>query len=153
MNGCLIIGTMDGANVEIAEEIGKENMFIFGHLAHEVPRLRAERRSFVPEARFNEVIAMIRNGTFGWPDYFNPVLDAIAGDKGGDYYLLGNDFSAYLKAQDEVDAAYRDRARWVKMSILSTAGSGKFSSDRTIREYADEIWHVKPCPRASRNSE
>ena len=75
-----------------------------------------------------------------------PVVDAITGDKGGDYYLTANDFPGYLQAQDEVDKAYRDRARWIKMSIMSTAGTGKFSSDRTINEYATQIWDVKPLP-------
>ena len=151
MNGSLIIGTMDGANVEIAEEIGNDNIFIFGALAHQVPGLRAERRGFKPDPRFEEVCNLIRSGWFGWPDYFMPVVDAITGDKGGDYYLVANDFPSYLKAQEEVDRAYKDRKRWTRMSIMSTAGTGKFSSDRTIQEYAKDIWKVEPCPRPSGN--
>jgi starch phosphorylase len=77
MNGCLIIGTMDGANVEIAEEIGPDNMFIFGASADQVPRLRAERRSLTPDPRFTHVVGLIRGGMFGWEDYFAPVMDAI----------------------------------------------------------------------------
>ena len=146
MNGCLIIGTMDGANVEIAEEIGAENMFVFGALAADVPRLRRERASFKPCDRFFAVCDMIRHGAFGWADFFAPVVDSITQ---GDYYLLGVDFEAYLKAQDSVDATYRDAERWTRMSILSTAGTGKFSSDRTIREYAADIWKVSAARRPS----
>ena len=86
----------------------------------------------------------IRSGVFGWSDW-NPVCDAVCG--GADYYLLANDFDSYIDAQRRVDEAYADQARWNKMSILSVAGSGKFSSDRTIREYAEDIWDVKPCRR------
>ena len=143
MNGSLIIGTMDGANVEIAEEIGEENMFIFGVRAHEVPHLRATRGEFQTPDRFNEAVGMISRGEFGWSDFFQPLVDNISGST--DFYLLANDFLSYLEAQEQVDAAYRDQARWTKMSILSTAGSGKFSSDRTIQQYAKEIWGICPC--------
>eukprot|EP00899_Mesostigma_viride_P029454 jgi/Mesvir1/9694/Mv12172-RA.1 len=146
MNGGLIIGTMDGANVEICEEIGAENMFIFGVREHEVGRLRAERRNYRPDNRFREVVNMIRNGYFGWQDYLAPVVEAIDGF-GGDFYLLANDFPSYLDAQARVDATYTDKTKWTRMSILSTAGSGKFSSDRTIREYAKDIWGVEPARR------
>jgi starch phosphorylase len=145
MNGCLIIGTMDGANVEIAEEIGEDNMFIFGARADRVPGLRREREHFnVPEG-FYKIVDQIRSGAFGWADFFHPVCDAVCG--GADYYLLANDFESYLDAQRRVDEAYADQRRWNKMSILSVAGSGKFSSDRTIREYAEDIWDVQPCRR------
>ena len=145
MNGCLIIGTMDGANVEIAEEIGENNMFIFGARADKVPQLRREREYFnVPES-FNNIINQVRGGEFGWSDFFGPVMDAVCGSR--DYYLLANDFEDYLRAQKDVDAAYKDQERWNKMSIESVAGSGKFSSDRTIRQYAEEIWDVKPTRR------
>lgn len=77
-------------------------------------------------------------------DYFAPVMDAIT--TGGDYYLLANDFPSYLDAQARVDAAYRDKAAWARMSVMSVAGSGKFSTDRTIQEYADDIWRAAPCP-------
>jgi starch phosphorylase len=143
MNGCLIIGTMDGANVEIAEEIGEENMFVFGASADAVGRLRAERASFKPSKDFLRCVELIRTGTFGWEDYFSPMLDAISG--GNDYYLVANDFDSYVAAQDAADAAYRQPALWARRSILSTAGSGKFSTDRTISEYAKEIWDVKAC--------
>jgi len=143
MNGALIIGTMDGANIEIAQEIGEDNMFIFGARADAVPKLREERATYKPDARFTHVVDMIRNGVFGWADYFGPLVDAITYS---DYYLLANDFVAYIDAQNEVDRKYKDETAWAKSSILSTAGSGFFSSDRTIRSYAEEIWGVSPCP-------
>eukprot|EP00475_Leptophrys_vorax_P027913 TRINITY_DN3994_c0_g3_i4.p1 TRINITY_DN3994_c0_g3~~TRINITY_DN3994_c0_g3_i4.p1 ORF type:complete len:758 (-),score=89.66 TRINITY_DN3994_c0_g3_i4:26-2275(-) len=145
LNGGLIIGTMDGANVEIAEEIGEENMFIFGVRAHEVPRLRRERAGYNPDGRFINAIEMIRDGQFGWNDYFAPLVQSLDGTTGGDFYLLANDFASYLDAQARVDATWRDKAKWERMSILSTAGTSKFSSDRTIAEYARDIWHVEAC--------
>jgi len=144
MNGCLIIGTMDGANVEIAEEIGKDNMFVFGAEADEVTRLRAERKKLTPDPRFLHAVELVRSGHFGWEDYFAPIMDAIT--TGGDFYLVANDFPGYLDAQDKVDATYKDQDKWTRMSIMSVAGSGKFSTDRTISEYAKDIWGVKPCP-------
>ncbi|GAQ82635.1 glycogen phosphorylase [Klebsormidium nitens] len=144
MNGGLIIGTLDGANVEIAEEIGHDNMFIFGVEAHEVPHLREQRREYRPDPRFNKVVELLRQGRFGWTDIFAPICEAIDGQYGGDYYLLANDFASYLDAQDRVDAAFKDKQRWARMSILSTAGSGKFSSDRTIADYARDIWRIEP---------
>ena len=145
MNGCLIIGTMDGANVEIAEEIGQENMFIFGARADVVPSLRREREFFNVPPEFYKIVDQIRSGYFGWSDFFAPVCDAVCGAQ--DYYLLANDFNDYIRAQEAVDENYRNQALWTKKSILSVAGSGKFSSDRTIREYAEDIWDVKPTKR------
>ena len=145
MNGCLIIGTMDGSNVEIAEEIGKENMFIFGSSAADVPILRAERARFKPPQEFDAIVESIREGAFGWVDYFAPLCEVVHG--GADYYLLANDFEDYCRAQSLVDETYKDEAKWTKMSIKSTARSGKFSSDRTIREYAKDIWGIEPCRR------
>ena len=101
--------------------------------------------SLQPESRFLHVLDLIRNGTFGWADFFAPLCASVTG--AGDFYLLANDFPSYLDAQERIDAAYRDQDKWTRMSILSTAGTGKFSSDRTIREYADEIWNVQPQPR------
>mmetsp|Transcript_10074 Transcript_10074/g.46169 ORF Transcript_10074/g.46169 Transcript_10074/m.46169 type:complete len:830 (-) Transcript_10074:1618-4107(-) len=146
MNGCLIIGTMDGANVEIAEEIGQENMFIFGARADVVPGLRLEREFFNVPEEFYTIVDQIRNGYFGWSDFFAPVCDAVCGAQ--DFYLLANDFNDYIRAQEEVDENYLNQALWTKKSILSVAGSGKFSSDRTIRQYAEDIWDVKPAKRS-----
>uniref|UniRef100_A0A7S0N4C4 Alpha-1,4 glucan phosphorylase n=1 Tax=Pyramimonas obovata TaxID=1411642 RepID=A0A7S0N4C4_9CHLO len=148
MNGCLIIGTMDGANVEIAEEIGEENMFIFGAREEEVKTLRQNRMTATVDPRFTSAVNLIRNGYFGWADYFAPIVASVDGShEGSDYYLLGTDFGAYLDAQQKVDETYQDKAKWTEMSILSAAGCGKFSSDRTIREYAEQIWKVTPCRR------
>eukprot|EP00245_Coleochaete_scutata_P017854 TRINITY_DN8984_c0_g1_i1.p1 TRINITY_DN8984_c0_g1~~TRINITY_DN8984_c0_g1_i1.p1 ORF type:complete len:945 (+),score=249.52 TRINITY_DN8984_c0_g1_i1:69-2903(+) len=150
MNGCVLIGTLDGANVEIREEVGEDNFFLFGAYAHEINGLRKERAEgkFVPDPRFEEVKEYIRSGVFGSTDY-NPLLGSLEGNEGygrGDYFLVGKDFPSYIEAQDEVDAAYKDQERWTKMSILNTAGSGKFSSDRTILQYASEIWDIKASP-------
>ncbi|EPS57617.1 phosphorylase, partial [Genlisea aurea] len=147
LNGCLIVGTLDGANVEIREEIGDSNFFLFGATADRVAGLRRERErgEFRPDPRFEEAKKMIRSGAFGSYDY-NPLLESLEGNSGygkGDYFLVGYDFPSYMEAQDRVDEAYKDRKKWIKMSILSSAGSGKFSSDRTIQQYADEIWKIK----------
>ncbi|CAM6041510.1 unnamed protein product [Sphagnum compactum] len=149
LNGCLIIGTLDGANVEIREEIGNQNFFLFGVQADDVPRCREERMAghFTPDPRFEEAKQMIRSKTFGDFDY-EPLLDSLEGNSGygrGDYFLVGVDFPSYIEAQKEIDIAYKDRRRWNHSSILSTAGSGKFSSDRTISQYATDIWNIQEC--------
>uniref|UniRef100_A0A0D6QWU1 Alpha-1,4 glucan phosphorylase n=1 Tax=Araucaria cunninghamii TaxID=56994 RepID=A0A0D6QWU1_ARACU len=149
LNGCLIIGTLDGANIEIREEIGKENFFLFGAEAHDVPRIRKEREQglFVPDPRFEEAKSFVKSHAFGDYDY-TPLLDSLEGNSGygrGDFFLVGYDFPSYMEAQSRVDEAYKDTKKWMKMSILSTAGSGKFSSDRTISEYAKAIWKVQEC--------
>nr|CAB3478868.1 unnamed protein product [Digitaria exilis] len=150
LNGCVIIGTLDGANVEIREEVGEDNFFLFGAEAHQVAGLRKDRENglFKPDPRFEEAKQLIRSGAFGSYDY-EPLLDSLEGNSGfgrGDYFLVGYDFPSYIDAQDRVDAAYKDKKKWTKMSILNTAGSGKFSSDRTIAQYAKEIWDIKASP-------
>lgn len=147
MNGCVLIGTLDGANVEIREEVGEENFFLFGARAHEIAGLRKERAEgkFKPDPRFEEAKDYIKSGVFGKYDY-RPLLDSLEGNEGygrGDYFLVGKDFPAYVECQERVDAAYGDQEKWTRMSILNTAGSYKFSSDRTIHEYAKDIWGVK----------
>ncbi|CAI7780949.1 unnamed protein product [Closterium sp. NIES-53] len=146
MNGCLILGTLDGATREIREEIGPENMFVFGAETKDVPRLREERRTFTPCRNFTRVVGMIRSGYFGWTEFFAPLMDSID-SPGNDYYLLANDFPTYLQAQAAIDATYVDVPKWTRMSISSTAGCGRFTSDRTIKEYAEEIWDVEPVTR------
>jgi starch phosphorylase len=151
MNGCLIIGTMDGANIEIAEESGKENMFVFGVDAQDITRLREERKNFKDyDPRWKTVMKAITNGTLFDKEtskYFQDLVDNVNDmTKGNDWFLLANDFADYLRAQEEVDKLYKDQDEWTKRSILYTAGSGKFSSDRTIYEYAKDIWDVTPTP-------
>jgi starch phosphorylase len=142
MNGSLIIGTLDGANVEILEEIGDDNMFVFGARADEVDGLRDKMRrgEIQRHARLNRVLAMIDKGVFGPPELFYPIIESIAG--ANDYYLVTADFPDYLRAQDEVDRVYQDRYEWNKRSILASVRCAKFSSDRTIAEYAEDIWKV-----------
>ncbi|KAL7240647.1 hypothetical protein ACSBR2_006322 [Camellia fascicularis] len=148
MNGCIIIGTLDGANVEIREEVGENNFFLFGARAEEIAGLRKERSEgkFVPDPRFEEVKAFVRRSVFG-PYNYEELMGSLEGNEGygrADYFLVGKDFPSYLECQEKVDEAYRDQKRWTKMSILNTAGSYNFSSDRTIHEYARDIWMIEP---------
>lgn len=143
MNGCLLLATVDGSTIEIMEEIGKENMFLFGAKAHEVATLRAKGQARKVPLQFSRVVRKVRDGYFGSEDYFKSLCDSLEGS--GDFYLLGNDFASYLEAQAEADKAFVDQERWTKMSILCTAGSGRFSSDRTVGEYAEKTWTIEPC--------
>jgi starch phosphorylase len=150
LNGALTIGTLDGANVEIREEAGPENFFLFGLTVDQVKELR--RRGYNPweyyrgDRELKAVVDAIASGTFSpaQPRLFEPVVHSLL--NGGDPYLCLADFRSYLDCQGEVDLVYRDRERWTKMAILNVARMGKFSSDRSIREYAEEIWKVKPVP-------
>jgi starch phosphorylase len=149
MNGALTIGTMDGANIEIREEVGAENFFLFGLNAEEVYAVKA--RGYRPMDYYNanqglrDVIDLIRSGFFsrGDTELFRPLIDGLMYQ---DPYLLLADFQSYVECQEKVAEAYRDEERWTRMSILNTARSGKFSSDRTIREYCADIWHVNSVP-------
>ena len=142
LNGSLIIGTMDGANVEIAEEVGPENMFVFGALVDEIDGLRNQMRSTEPSQYFppelNEVFATIDSGAFGARDELVDLTYTIRNRN--DFYLLGADFKSYLEQQKLVDEVYRNKKEWTKRSILNAVRSAKFSSDRTIKQYAEEIW-------------
>lgn len=155
MNGSLIIGTMDGANVEIAEEIGAHNMFIFGANVPEVDKFRSEihngRRDYIG-SRLRKVFDTIRNGTFGDVSVIHGMLYSI--ENGGDHYCTCLDFYPYITAQEKVDETYRDQKKWNKMAIEGIAYSGKFSSDRTIQEYCTEIWKVSPVsiPKPTTNA-
>ena len=148
MNGALTIGTLDGANVEIRDEVGPENFFLFGLTVEEVRELR--RRGYSPWDRYREdpqlkaVIDAIAGGTFspGQPHLFQPIVDSLL--DGGDPYLCLADFASYEQAQRQVSAAYLDVERWTRMAILNVARMGRFSSDRSIQEYADRIWRVTP---------
>ncbi|XP_068653751.1 alpha-1,4 glucan phosphorylase L isozyme, chloroplastic/amyloplastic [Aristolochia californica] len=148
MNGCVLIGTLDGANVEIRQEVGDENFFLFGAEAHEIAGLRKERAEgkFEPDPRFEEVKAFVHSGVFG-PHSYHELMGSLEGNEGygqADYFLVGKDFPSYIECQEKVDEAYQDQKIWARMSILNTAGSYKFSSDRTIHEYAKDIWNIKP---------
>ncbi len=149
MNGALTIGTLDGANIEIREEVGAENFFLFGLSAEEVYALKANGYRpmdyYTGNQGLRDVIDLIRSGFFshGDTELFRPLIDGLLYH---DPYLLLADFQAYIECQDKVAAAYRDTELWTRMSILNTARSGKFSSDRTIREYCTDIWRVQPVP-------
>ena len=151
LNGALTIGTLDGANVEIREEVGEENIFIFGLRVEEVAALRAEgydpRAYYERNRELRAVLDWLRSDAFtpGEAGAFEPLVDSVIGG-GGDPFLVCADYEAYLDAQGKVDQAYRDRERWARMAILNTARVGKFSSDRTIRQYADEIWNLPSIP-------
>jgi glycogen phosphorylase len=149
LNGSLTIGTLDGANVEIREEVGAENFFLFGMTAEEVYAKRAA--GYQPMDYYNSspelklAIDRISSGFFSHGDgeIFKPLVDLLLHQ---DPYFVLADFVPYIECQDQVSLAYRDRDRWTRMSILNAARMGKFSSDRSIRDYCDEIWHVKPVP-------
>jgi starch phosphorylase len=149
MNGALTIGTMDGANIEIMEEVGKENFFQFGLLTPEVYAWQA--RGYRPQECYErspalrEVIDLIGSGYFARGDssVFKPLIDVLL--RYDPYFLLA-DFDSYVACQDEVSAVYKDKHRWARMAILNSARSGKFSSDRTIRQYCSEIWNVDKVP-------
>jgi starch phosphorylase len=146
MNGGLIIGTDDGANIEIKECVKEENIFIFGAKCHEIADATRRMREGAPwDHRLKEVFNMVRSGKFGNPADFEPVLNSI--EDGRDRYLLAHDFASYLECQDRVDMEYQNKREWNKKCLNAVAGMGWFSTDRTIDEYAKIIWNCKPCPR------
>ncbi len=153
LNGALTIGTLDGANVEMREEVGDDNIFIFGLTAKEVIDTYAEN-NYNPWDVYNfdgdvrGVMNALVNGTLDentelFREIYNSLLNGINGNR-ADEYLVLKDFAAYKAAQAKIDEKYKNREEWAKMAIMNVAKSGKFSSDRTIRQYADEIWNLKP---------
>jgi len=144
LNGGLIVGTLDGANIEIRESIGNDNMFIFGLTADKVNPTRQANSTIdhIINPQLKEAVDSIKRGDFGDPAPFKDITENLIASK--DYYLLGNDFASYASIQQKVDKTFKDKATWAKMCILSTAGMGKFSSDRSIKEYAEKIWKVTP---------
>ncbi len=148
LNGALTIGTLDGANVEIRQEVGEENFFLFGLTTPEVQDLKASGYNpwdyYNSNPQLKEVIDQISSGYFSHGDYnlFKPLVDSLLHH--GDNYMLLADYQSYIDCQDWVSQLYRDQETWTRMSILNTARMGKFSSDRAIREYCDEIWKVQP---------
>ncbi|NJM97582.1 MAG: glycogen/starch/alpha-glucan phosphorylase [Phormidesmis sp. RL_2_1] len=147
MNGALTIGTLDGANVEIRAAVGEDNFFLFGLTVEQVKKLRQQgyypRDYYEQNLELKEAIDLIESGYFSKGDrtLFKPLIDHLLGH---DSYLLLADYAAYLTAQERVSQAYKDSDRWCRMSILNSARSGIFSSDRAIQQYCDSIWHVNP---------
>ncbi|MBE9188784.1 glycogen/starch/alpha-glucan phosphorylase [Gloeocapsopsis crepidinum LEGE 06123] len=147
MNGALTIGTLDGANVEIRQEVGADNFFLFGLTAEEVSTLKTSgyhpQHYYKTNRELQEVLQYIAHGYFSPEDInlFRPIVNSLLHH---DEYLLMADYQSYIDCQEQVSQAYRDRDSWIRMSILNTARTGKFSSDRTIKEYCEEIWRVKP---------
>jgi glycogen phosphorylase len=147
LNGALTIGTLDGANVEIRDEVGDENIFIFGLNTDEVARVKREGYNpmdyYNSNAELREVLNMIGSGFFSHdePNRFKPIVDSLL--HYGDHYLLLADYASYIACQQKVDEAYRDQKSWVRKAVLNVANMGMFSSDRTIMQYAERIWDVK----------
>jgi len=149
MNGALTIGTLDGANVEIREEVGAENFFLFGLTAEEVHKVKSE--GYNPQEYYNsntelkKAIDLIASGYFSKGDgaLFKPLVDSLLYH---DAYLVLADYQSYVECQERVSQAYVNKEQWNRMSILNVARMGKFSSDRSIREYCEDIWKVKPVP-------
>jgi starch phosphorylase len=147
LNGALTIGTMDGANIEIREEVGDENIFIFGLTADEVIKLKQNgynpREYYENNSGLKRVIDMISSNYFNKhePGIFDSIIDSLLNV---DYYCIFADYESYIKTQEKVSALYLDQETWSKKSIINVARIGKFSSDRSVKEYAENIWHVKP---------
>jgi starch phosphorylase len=147
LNGALTIGTMDGANIEIREEVGDENFFIFGMNAKQVSELRPRYNPwnfYNTDAELRRALDGIRDGQFSPGDAarYRPIVDSLLA--GGDRYMVLADYAAYVACQERVAQSYANPAQWTRMSILNVAHMGKFSSDRSIKQYCDEIWDAKP---------
>jgi starch phosphorylase len=147
MNGALTIGTLDGANVEIRDAVGHENFFLFGLTADEVGRAKAAgynpREIYDSNPELREALDLISSGAFSRGDHemFRPLVDSLLNR---DEYMLLADYQAYVDCQQRVSDAYRDQRHWTQLSILNAARVGRFSSDRSIREYCREIWNAHP---------
>ncbi|SEB20992.1 glycogen/starch/alpha-glucan phosphorylase [Variovorax sp. YR216] len=148
LNGALTIGTLDGANVEMRENVGADNFFIFGNTTPQVAAIRASgyqpRDYYEANPELQRALDSIRDGMFSptEPARYHEIFDALV--SWGDHYLLLADYASYIEAQGKVDALYRDPEAWTRMAILNVAGMGAFSSDRTIAEYAHQIWRTRP---------
>jgi starch phosphorylase len=148
LNGSVIIGTLDGANIEIMEEVGKENIFIFGLTAEEVNARKEER--YIPQDVYDgdpelrKAVDMVASGFFspGEPFLFKPLLESLFTPN--EPFMVLADYRSYIECQEGVSRSYLDVEEWTRRSILNTAHMGYFSSDRTVLEYAEEVWHVKP---------
>ena len=149
MNGALTVGTRDGATIEMAEAAGEENFFLFGLTAEQVADSRGWYSPFwhvehEPETR--RALDLIRSGAFdrGEPGVFTPILDTLLTH--GDHYMHLADLTSYVKTQEQVGALYQQPDAWARKAILNVGHSGRFSSDRTIAEYAADVWGAEPCP-------
>jgi starch phosphorylase len=151
LNGALTIGTLDGANIEIKEEVGEENIFIFGLTTQEVAEKKVQGYNpwdyYHANAELRQVLDMIGNGYFNVeePNRYRPIFDTLLNK--GDYYMLLADYESYIACQEAVGKLYKDQEEWSRRAILNVARIGKFSSDRTIREYADKIWKIASVER------
>ena len=154
-NGAITIGTLDGANVEILEEVGADNCIIFGATVEELDELNANG-NYHPREYYNnnpllrKILESMVDGTFTmgedinlFRNIYDVLLNGADGNRPDTYFLL-KDFQSYKDAQDKIDTLYRDKKSWSKMALFNIANCGKFSSDRTINEYAKEIWNIKP---------
>jgi starch phosphorylase len=147
LNGALTIGTLDGANVEMKDEVGDDNIFIFGLTADEVAARRQAGYNpgeiYKSNAELKRVLDMVATGYFSAEETarFTPIVEALTQ---GDWFMLLADYASYVAAQERVDALYESPEEWTRRAILNVAGMGTFSSDRAIREYADRIWRVSP---------
>jgi len=146
LNGALTIGTLDGANVEIREQVGADNFFLFGLKAEEVAAMSSgynPQEYYETDGELRQAVNQILEGHFSPENQglFHPIVRAIL--EGDRFYVLG-DYASYISCQENVADVYKDKKRWTRMAILNVARSGKFSSDRAIREYAEKIWHISP---------
>jgi len=149
MNGALTIGTRDGATIEMADEAGEDNFFLFGLTADQVENSRGwynPHWHYDHDPEIRTALDMIGSDYFSRyePGIFAPIRDALL--TGGDHYMHLADLQSYLEADHRLTALYADSHEWARKTILNVAASGKFSSDRTISQYAAEIWNAKPCP-------
>lgn len=148
LNGALTIGTLDGANVEMREHVGEENIFIFGNTAEQVEELRRNgynpRQYYEQDPELHQALTQIATGVFSpeEPKRYGNLFDSLVNL--GDHYQLLADYRSYVDTQDKVDEVYLNQDEWTRRAVLNIANMGYFSSDRTIQEYADEIWHIKP---------
>ena len=147
MNGAITIGTLDGANIEILEEVGDENFFLFGLNAEQVAAARSDYRPWdiiAADEDLNAVMQLLKSGYFNQfeKNLFDGIIDSIT--SAHDPWLTAADFRSFVDTQERVASAYRDQEHWTRMSILNTSNSGKFSTDRTMRDYNSEIWHLSP---------
>ncbi len=147
MNGALTIGTLDGANIEIREEVGADNFFLFGLTAQEVEQKKSEGYNpgawYEANTHLREVVDSLSSGEFSHGDraLFEPLVQSLLSS---DPYMLLADYQSYIDCQDRVDEAFHDADHWTRMSILNVARVGKFSSDRAIRDYCADIWKTWP---------